>query len=311
MKKSYLTESFAVLRGTVDRWFDHKAPRMGAALAYYTAFSVGPLLLIAISLAGLLFGPEAARNEVFQQLRGIAGDDAARAIQDAVQGADKESTSILTSLVGLVMLLFGATGVFGELHDALNTIWGVEAKAQGLLTILRERFLSFTMVLGTGFLLIVSLVLTAALGFLGKWLSSSLPGGEVLWQIVNGVVSFAVISLVFALILKYVPDIRVRWREMLVGGFVTGLLFSVGKLALGLYVGKVALASTYGAAGSLLVLLLWVFFSAQILYFGAELSRALTKAAGVEVKPRRTAVKVFGDERTEPKTSRGAKPARS
>jgi membrane protein len=304
VKKARLTGSVAVLRETVDRWFDHKAPRMGGALSYYTAFSIGPLLLIAISLAGILFGPEAARNEVFQQLRGIAGDDAARAIQDAVQGAHKESTSILASIVGVVSLLIGATGVFGELHDALNTIWGVEAKAhQGILKILRERFLSFTMVLGTGFLLIVSLVLTATLSFVGKWLSGSLPGGEALWQVVNSVVSFVLISLVFALILKYVPDIRVRWREVLIGGFVTGLLFTLGKLGLGLYVGKAAVASTYGAAGSLLVLLLWVFYSAQILYFGAELSRALAKAAGVEVKPRRTAIKVFGDERTVSRSS--------
>lgn len=265
---------------------------MGAALAYYTVFSIGPLVLIAVAIAGLVFGRDAAQNEIFHTLKGLVGASGADVIQAAVQGASKQRTGILMTIVGTAVLLFGASGVFGELHAALNNIWSVKLRRVGIIGTVRERFLSLTMVLGVGFLLLVSLVLTTALAIVGKWLASWLPGGEVLWQAVNFAISLGVIAVLFALLFKFVPDVKQRWREVLIAGAVTSVLFSLGKLGLGLYLGKSNVGSAYGAAGSLIVLLVWIYYSAQIVYFGAELSRALAAAAHVDVAPARIAKSV-------------------
>jgi membrane protein len=279
----------AVVKDAFNGWSEHRALRMGASLAYYTVFSLGPMLLIAIVIAGAVFGREAASNQVFETLKDLMGPSGADVAQKAIAGASQEGASILASIVGGVTLLFGASGVFSELNQALNDIWSVTLRKVGMWNTLRERFLSMTMVLGVGFLLLVSLLLTAALGVIGRWLEGWLPGGEAIWQVVNFIVSFALISFLFAAIFKYVPDIKVRWREVLIAGAVTSLLFSLGKLGLGLYLSKGAVGSAYGAAASLIVLLVWVYYSAQILFFGAELSRALTLAARAKVTPARMA----------------------
>jgi membrane protein len=291
--KAFFKRILAIAGDAFDGWVDHKAQRMGAALSYYTAFSIGPMLLIAIAITGFIFGQDAARNHVFEALRHEIGSSAATVVQEAVKGAAKPASSIIASIVGVIVLLFAASGVFGELHDAMNTIWGVKMKEnQGLKNFIVERFMSFAMVLGTGFLLLVSFVTTAILSAVGSAMSERLPGGEFLWQVVNFVLTFGIITLLFASLFKYVADIRVRWREVLMAGAVTSLLFSLGKLALGLYIGKTGVESSYGAASSLIVLLVWVYYSSQILYFGAELARALTVAAKVKVVPARGAVEV-------------------
>ncbi len=273
-------------------WSQHKAPRMGAALAYYTAFSIGPLLLIAIAIAGLVFGREAAAGEVFNTLQGLIGSSGASVVQKAIEGASKQGATIWASILGVITLLIGASGVFAELHQALNDVWSVQLEKKGIWTTLRKRFFSLTMVLGVGFLLLVSLLLTTALGVVGRWLSHTLPGGEALWQVINFAISLGIVSLLFALLFKYVPDIKIGWREVLYAGVLTSLLFTIGKTLLGLYIGKGKVGSAYGAAGSLIVLLLWVYYSAQILYFGAELSRALAATWHARVEPARMAESV-------------------
>ena len=271
---SMLKEAFA-------DFLDDKAPRLGASLSFYTVFSIAPLLLIAIAMAGLIFGEEAARGEIVGTIGGLVGEKGAKAIEDMVENASKERQGVLATIIGFVTLLFGASGVFGQLKDALNTIWEVEPKkGGGIGGFIRERFLSFTMVLGVGFLLLVSLVMSAALGAMGSFLSANLPGGEALWNIVNLVVSFGVITFLFAVMFKYLPDIKIEWRDVWIGATFTSALFVLGKFAIGLYLGKSSAASVFGAAGSLVVILVWIYYSAQILFFGAEFTQVYANSHG-------------------------------
>jgi membrane protein len=248
-----------------------KAPRLAAALAYYTLFSLAPLLVIAIAIAGFAFGKEAARDEILASIGGVMGPTAQQGIATMMQNSAKGHTGAIATIIGVITLLLGASGVFGQLQDALNTIWDVPPKKEGgLMQILKGRFFSFAMVLGVGFLLLVSLVISAALAAFGRLLSNSLPGGEVMWQVINFVISLAVITLLFALIFKYLPDKRISWREVWVGAAFTSVLFTIGKFAIGLYLGKSSMASTYGAAASLAILLVWLYYSGLILFLGAE-----------------------------------------
>jgi len=276
MKRYYL-----LFRQAFTEFGEDKAQRLGAALAYYTIFSLAPLLLVAIAIAGMVFGREAAQGQIFGQLHGVLGPQAAQAVQEMVKGAAKPKSGTIATVVGIVTLLFGAAGVFGQLKDALNTIWNVEPKKTGgIMTMIKDRFLSFAMVFGVGFLLLVSLVLDAAVAAAGKFVGDRLPGGEALWQGVQLVVSLAVITLLFALIFRYLPDIHPTWRDVWFGAIFTGVLFVLGKFALGLYLGKSAVGSSYGAAGSLVVLLLLVYYSAQILFFGAEFTQVYARKHG-------------------------------
>jgi len=263
---------FTLLKDTFTEWNNDRAPRMGAALAYYTAFSLAPLMVISIAIAGLAFGDQAARGEIVDELASTVGRPAAVAIEDVLRQANDTGGSTLASVVGLVVLLLGASGVFVELEDALNTIWKVPAERSGtVLAFIRDRFLSFTLVFGTGFLLLVSLVVSATLEAVGRWLTPpSLPGGWLFWQLVNLLFSYAFITLLFALIYRYVPNAPVHWRDVWIGAAVSALLFSFGKYLLGLYLGLSGTASAFGAAGSLAVILVWVYYSAQILLLGAE-----------------------------------------
>ncbi|MBB1601862.1 YihY/virulence factor BrkB family protein [Variovorax sp. UMC13] len=263
-------------------WKSDYAPSMGAALAYYTVFSVAPLLLIVISVAGLVFGQEAARGEIFAQLSGLMGAQGALAVQGMLEAVNKPREGIIATVIGIGLLIVGATTVFGELQDAMDRIWRAPARDTrgGVLSLLRVRLLSFSMIMGIGFLLMVSLVASAALAALGKWWSPVFGGWATLAQGVNFVFSFGMVTVIFAMIYKLMPRVKVEWRDVWVGAGVTALLFTVGKHLIGLYIGKSSVASGYGAAGSLVVVLVWVYYSAQIFLLGAEFTWVYARRYG-------------------------------
>ncbi len=276
-------------------WREHKASKMAAALAYYTVFSLAPILVISIAVAGLVFGQEAAEGRIVGQISGLIGTTSAQALEAMIAAARKPSAGILATVLGLATLLFGATGVFGELQDSLNTVWGVKPKpGRSLLRMLKTRFISFTMVLGIGFLLLTSLVISAAISALGTWVSGLLPLPEVVLQVINLAVSLAVVTLLFAMIFRFLPDVEITWRDVWVGALFTAVLFTLGKLAIGLYLGKSSLGSSYGAAGALVVILVWVYYAAQILFFGAELTRAWAYQHGSRIAPDDDAMPIEG-----------------
>lgn len=263
-----MKNTFALVQDTASAWSADYAPSMGAALSYYTLFSIAPLLLIVIAIAGLVFGAEAARGEIFGQLAGLVGPEGAKAVQGLLQAADQPRQGMLATIVGVITLLLGATTVFGELQNALDRIWRAPARqaSKGWWNLLRTRLLSFGMILGIAFLLTVSLVLSAAIAALGKWWGIA----EVVGHGLELLVSFGVVTVLFALIYKFIPRVHVAWHDVWIGAGVTSILFAIGKLLIGLYLGKSAVASTFGAAGSLVIVMLWVYYSAQIFLFGAE-----------------------------------------
>ncbi len=266
---------------TVTEWSDDKASTQAASLAYFTIFSIAPVLIIAVAVAGLVFGEEAARGQIEAQIQGLVGESGAKVIESMMASARKPASGILASIIGLVALIFGATGVFAQLQDSLNIIWKAKPKPMnGLLSFLRVRFLSFAMVLGIGFLLLVSLVLSAGLSAAGTYIGSHIPGWEAVWQVANLVISFGVITVLFAMIYKVLPDTKVAWRDVWLGAAFTAVLFSIGKFGIGLYLGKGSVASSYGAAGSLAVILLWVYYSSMILFFGAEFTQVYARTHG-------------------------------
>jgi membrane protein len=263
------------------KFMNDKAPRLGAALAYYTIFSLAPLLIIAISIAGLAFGEEAARGEIFGSLRGLVGGQGAAAIQSLVENAARPGRGAIGTAVGLLTLLIGASGVFAQLQDALNTVWNVGPKTgSGLLFFVRQRLITFGMVLVIGFLLLVSLLVSAVLAGLSGWIDRHVPLGATIGRIINFAVSFGVTTLLFAMIYKILPNERIAWRDVGAGAAVTAAMFTVGKFLIGLYLGQSSMASVYGAAGSLVVVLVWVYYSTQILLFGAEFTHVYARSRG-------------------------------
>jgi membrane protein len=269
---SFLTRTWHLVKAAVSSWIDDFAPSMGAALSYYTVFSLAPMLLIVIGVAGLVFGADAARGEIVTQLRGLMGEQGAVAVEELLKSANDPGKGILATIIGFVTLLVGATAVFAELQSALDRIWRTPAPVNenGLWGMIRTRFLSFGLILGLGFLMIVSLVLSAALAALGTWFGGLLGGWEVILQAINFVVSFGVVTVIFAAIYKFMPHAKIAWPNVWVGAIVTALLFTVGKFLISLYIGKSGVASGFGAAGSFAVLLVWVYYSAQIFLLGAE-----------------------------------------
>ena len=282
---------FELFRDAFNEWNEDKAPRLAAALSYYTVFSIAPLFIVVIAVAGLAFDQQAVQGRLDEQIQGLVGREGADVIQEVIQNASKPQENAIATILGVATLLLGAGGVFGQLQDALNTVWGVEPKpGRGILATIKDRFISFTMVLGVGFLLLVSLVISAILAALNGFISGLLPQSEFLLQIVNFVISFGIITLLFALIFKILPDVDIQWRDVGIGAAFTALLFTIGKLAIGLYLGNSGVSSTYGAAGSLVLVLLWVYYSAQILLFGAEFTQVYARRYGSHIMPAKDAV---------------------
>ena len=262
-----------LLKTSASNWMAHKDARLGAALAYYSIFSLGPLTIIAMAVAGLFFGRDAVQAQVAEAMKGLLGDSGAQAVQTMLAGASKPSEGLMASLISLGALVFAAVGVVVQLKDALNTVWEVEeSKESGVWHFLSTYILSFAAVIAVGFLLLVSLLLTAGLAAVGKYYSSGIP--EALLQPVGFLLSFLVIASLFAMMFKWLPDAEVGWRDVWLGAVATGLLFEIGKFAIGVYIGKQGLESSFGAAASLVVVLIWVYYSAQIVLMGAEFTRA-------------------------------------
>jgi membrane protein len=269
-----LRAAYEVLRETVVEFIGERGPRMAAALSFYTMFSLAPVLIIAVAVAGLVFGRHAAETQIVGEVERLFGIEGGHLIEALIENARAPSSSIPATVIGVIALLVGATGVFGELQDSLNTVWNVAQKPERpFLAIVKQRFLSFAMVFGTGFLLLVSLVVSAGLTALSEWGGRLAPSIVPALHAVDLVVSFAVITGLFALMYKLVPDVRLQWREVAPGAAITSALFIVGKFALGFYLGSRAFVSAYAAVGSLLVVLLWVYYSSQILLLGAELTQ--------------------------------------
>lgn len=277
-----LKQIWGLIKTTFSAWIDDYAPSMGAALAYYTVFSIAPLLLIVISVAGLIFGEEAARGEIFGQLEGMMGADGAAAVQGLLESVSQPEQGVIGTIIGAVVLLIGATTVFGELQADLDRIWRApeREKSSGLWSLIRSRILSFGMILGIGFLLMTSLVFSAFLSALGRWWSPILGDWELLAQAIHFAISFALITAVFAMIYKFMPRVSIAWHDVWIGAAVTALLFTIGKFLIGLYIGKAGVASGFGAAGSLVIVLVWVYYSAQIFLLGAEFTWAYAHGHG-------------------------------
>lgn len=278
---TYLREAWRVMHQATLDWFADRASQMGAALAFYSVLSIAPLLVIVLALAAFLFGKEAARGRIVDELQGLIGSEGAVAIEAIIDNSQQLEAGTLAALLGMATLVFGASGVFGQLQDSLNSIWKVSAKPHaGIAGMIRDRFLSFTMVLGTGFLLLVSLAVSAAIASVGSYLSFHWPGREGVWHLANSFATFLVTTVLFAFIYKVLPDIKIAWRDVWIGAAVTAALFTVGKQLIGIYLGTSGIGSTYGAGGSLVVLVLWLYYTAQIFLFGAELTHVCAMRYG-------------------------------
>jgi membrane protein len=265
----------SIFKAAFSGWNKHEAPRLGAALAFYTILSLSPLLILAVSLAGFLFSQSTAQAHIVSEIQGTIGSDGGKAIEAMLANAQKPATGIVGSVLGILSLLFGASGVFTELRSALNLIWGVEQEqTSGIVALLRERFFSFGMVLSIGFLLLVSLVVSTVLAAVGKFFGGLLPVPSPVLAILNFLLSYVGVAILFGLIFRFVPEARVRWQSVWPGALVTAIFFTIGKTLIGLYLGKSSVGSPYGAAGSVIVVIVWVYYSAQIFFFGAEFTHA-------------------------------------
>ncbi|MEQ9672069.1 YihY/virulence factor BrkB family protein [Coleofasciculus sp. G2-EDA-02] len=283
---------------TIQEWQEDKASRLAAALAYYTVFSLAPLLIIAIAIAGSIFGPEAARGEIVQQIQGLVGTEGAKVIETAIENANQPNISNIASIISIIVLLFGASGVFAQLQDALNTVWGVQPKpGRPVKGFLQKRLLSFSIVLGVGFLLLVSLIISAVLSAVINYASDLLLGMEFLWSLLNWGLSLSVITLLFAMMYKFLPDVKISWSDVWIGAIITAILFTIGNSLIGMYLGRGGFASTYGAAGSLVVFLAWVYYSAQILFLGAEFTQVYARKFGAEIVPDKHAIQLTEEAR--------------
>jgi len=288
-----------VVKGTFKEFMEDKAMRLAAALAYYAIFSIGPLLFVLVALAGWIFGDEAVRGEIHGQIAGFVGEEAAKTIE-SMMAAKKLGTSPATTVLAVISLAIGASGVFGQLQDALNTIWEVKAKpGMGIWSFLRDRFLSMSMVLGLGFLLLISMVLTTAVQALVSRGGQLLPIPDAVTSILSAIISFIVVALLFAMIYRFLPDVKLGWSDVGVGALVTAALFTGGKFLLGLYLGREGTASAYGAAGSVVVILLWIYYSSIILLFGAEFTQVYALKRGHKLQPTRYAVPVTQEARAQ------------
>ena len=294
-RPSFFKNAFGLLKQTAMEWLDDKAPQLGAALAYYTIFSLAPLILVLLAIIGVLFrqDPAGAWSRVTEQMSYFLDKSAVQVVTDIAAEASKPGKSTTATIFGIALALFGASGVFGQLQDALNTIWGVKAKpGEGLMSFLRARFVSFAMLGGVFFLLLVSLTVEALLKGFSHYVQSALPGGLTIAVSVYLLFDFAVVTVLFAMIFKFLPDAEIEWRDVWIGAVITAIFFGIGKWALGLYLGSGAAASAYGAASSLITLLLWIYYSSQILLFGAEFTQVYASEFGAPLKPSEYAVRI-------------------
>ena len=292
---SFVADSISLLKQTFSEWLDDKVPQLGAALAYYTVFSLAPLILLLLAIVGFLFrnDPAGAWQKVTEQMSYFLDKSAIDVVQGIAQKASQPNKGVLATSIGILLALFGASGVFGQLQDALNTIWGVKTKpGVGIMGFIRSRFLSFAMVAGVCFLLLVSLVLESLLKSLSHYVQAMLPGGIVIALVVYSIFDLGVVVLLFASIFKFLPDVKIQWRDVWIGALMTAIFFAIGKWALGLYLGSGTAASAYGAASSLITLLLWIYYSSQILLFGAEFTQVYAARAGRAFVPDKYAVRV-------------------
>jgi membrane protein len=292
---SFFANAFGLLKQTGQEFLEDKAPQLGAALAYYTVFSLAPLILVLLAVVGVIFrdDPAGAWDKITQQMSYFLDPSAVQVVQNIAEKASQPGKSTIATIVGVGLAVFGASGVFGQLQDALNTIWGVKAKpAQGIFGFLRARFLSFAMVAGICFLLLVSLAIEALLKGFSHYVQSVLPGGIVVAVGIYLIFDFAVIVLLFAMIYKFLPDVSIQWRDVWIGAAMTAILFGIGKWVLGFYLVSGAAGSAYGAASSLITLLLWVYYSSQILLFGAEFTQVYAQQAGRQLEPSHYAIRV-------------------
>lgn len=288
MKKSITLKGiWQVLKDSITGFSDDKIMKFSAALAYYTVFSLGPLLLMIVFLCGLFFGREAVEGSIYWQTESLVGKDTALQLQQIIKNAAISGSSTVAAIIGVITLLIGATGVFGEIQDSINSIWGLKVKAKaGWLKLVKTRLLSFGMIGSLGFLLLVSLAITALVEGLGKRLKAQFPDvAVVLFYILNLIITFGVVTALFAIIFKVLPDAKIKWKDVMAGSIATAILFMLGKFAISLYISKSNIGSTYGTAGSLVVLLVWVYYSAIILYFGAEFTKAYALKYGGKIYP--------------------------
>ena len=293
-EKPYQKGIVALFKNTASEWIQDKCPQLGAALAYFTVFSLAPLVLVLLAVFGLIFGgSDQARQKITEQLQYLIDPSGIKVIQDIATNASNPQAGILATTIGVVIALFGASGVFGQLQEALNTIWGVKPKpGGGIWGFIRTRFLSFGMVGGVCFLLLVSLTIETLLKGLSAYLKNVMPGGDLVALALFLIFDLVVIVLLFAMIFRYLPDAKIAWRDVWVGATLTAVLFALGKFVLGLYLGSGAAGSAYGAASSLITLLLWIYYAAQILLFGAEFTQVYANTYGTRVEPMEHAVKV-------------------
>ena len=273
--------TYGLLKEAGSAWLEDNAPRLGAALAFYMIFSLAPVLIVAIAVAGLAFGHRAAEGEVLRQMQALVGETGAKAVQAIIQSANRPALGVIAAIIGIVTVLVGASGAFVELQDALNQIWRVPRRRESIwVGALRKRFWSFGLVLCTGFLLMLSLVASAALGAAGRLMEQLLPKPVFLVEAVDFLLSFGAIMLLLAMIFKFVPDTEVAWSDVWIGAALASLLFTIGKALIGFYLVRSTVASAYGAAASLVILLVWIYYSAQILLLGAEVTHVYANKHG-------------------------------
>jgi membrane protein len=295
---------YQLLSDTIRACIKGQVVSEGAALSYYTVFAIAPLFIIALAIAGFCFGEEAARRELFGQVNQLVGQEGGDAIQSLVAAANRSKTGFWATSIAVGTLAVAATGVFVQLQNSLNKLWNVRlARGKGLRNFIRHRLLSFAMVFGIGFLLLVSLVCSAGLAALGNYLGDYVSGKEILLKALNFVISLGIITALFAMIFKFLPDVKIAWRDVWLGGFITAMLFNVGKYLIGIYIGKSSVSSVYGAMGSLVVVLVWVYYSAQILFFGAQFTCIYAGRFGVKPQPLRDAEFIPAEAKPRAKTA--------
>jgi membrane protein len=310
-KQSMFGTAGALLKQTATEWIDDKAPQLGAALAYYTVFSLAPLILILLAIVGILFrnDPSGAWSKITEQMSYFLDKSAVDVVQGIAQKASQPDKGKLATMIGIALAIFGASGVFGQLQDALNTIWGVKAKpGAGIWGFLRARFISFAMIGGVCFLLLVSLVIEGVLKAFSHYIQARLPGGLAIAMSLYFIFDVAVVVVLFAMIFKVLPDVKIRWRDVWMGSVITAIFFLIGKWALGLYLGSGTAASAYGAASSLITLLLWIYYSSQILLFGAEFTQVYANHTGARIVPDDYAVAI--EQREQEVSKPGERPKR-